>query len=396
MSQFTLPGVLKQNTGADFRGTAGIHISLSGGVATKPVAYSELAESLAAEAQARIAQIQALPVGLTENEVETRISQAVAEAVAGIFRLKGEHAGDGTALPASPAVGDTYRVTSAGSVFGFPADLGDLVYYTDTGWKKIDNVDPAISGVAGNPLSVVRTGDNSYTVSLTTAFIDRVAAAELAIQTEASNRAAADAALQLAIDTEAATRQADIEAEATRAQLAEQGLQTSADNLLSYLQTEITDREALGTSLRAEVAAVDAEKVDISRMVDTIINVLSQFKKVEDLVNGVYDAALGTTKFYVPGFSSSLDFNVSLIGESAAPYEDILKPQVAYYPHSGLPAAVRGSLDSNLSYAEVTFYDTAQVANGLYTVYCDRYPSTASLTALVQSSYDATAPNTGS
>lgn len=42
MTQFSAPGVVKAYVGQDFRGTAGLHLSPSGGIATKPVVFSEL------------------------------------------------------------------------------------------------------------------------------------------------------------------------------------------------------------------------------------------------------------------------------------------------------------------------------------------------------------------
>lgn len=62
--------------------------------------------------------------------------------------------------------GDLYRINVAGSVaFGFLVNVGDFVIYNGSGWNKIDNTDPSVSGTT-NRITSTPTSDTSYTLDI--------------------------------------------------------------------------------------------------------------------------------------------------------------------------------------------------------------------------------------
>jgi hypothetical protein len=66
--------------------------------------------------------------------------------------------------------GDTYRVTTAGSAFGFLLNVGDYAVYNGTTWDKIDNTDPSVAGTS-NRITVTPTSDTTFTVDIAATYV---------------------------------------------------------------------------------------------------------------------------------------------------------------------------------------------------------------------------------
>lgn len=78
-------------------------------------------------------------------------------------------------LPVAAGAGEVYKVTVAGtfeSAVGGPGqvNVGDLIVYNGTAWDKIDNTDPSVAGTT-NRITVVPTGDTSYTVDISSSYV---------------------------------------------------------------------------------------------------------------------------------------------------------------------------------------------------------------------------------
>lgn len=65
--------------------------------------------------------------------------------------------------------GDMYRISVAGSAFGFAANVGDFVIYNGATWDRIDAVDPAVSGTADR-ITVTGSEATGFVVDIATTF----------------------------------------------------------------------------------------------------------------------------------------------------------------------------------------------------------------------------------
>jgi hypothetical protein len=92
--------------------------------------------------------------GAVKSYVDTQIGNVV-----GGMSYKGVLDASGGSYPATPAKGDYYVVTVAGTISAVDYQIGDWAAYNGTTWNKIDNTD-AISSVNGFSGAVVLTTDN--------------------------------------------------------------------------------------------------------------------------------------------------------------------------------------------------------------------------------------------
>ena len=76
--------------------------------------------------------------------------------VTGGLIYRGSHSAASGAYPATPSLGDYYKISAAGTLGGVPYSVGDSIIYSGTGWDKIDSTD-AVTSVAGRVGAVVLT-----------------------------------------------------------------------------------------------------------------------------------------------------------------------------------------------------------------------------------------------
>jgi hypothetical protein len=93
------------------------------------------------------------------------------------LRFSGTLAGDILAedLPATPVIGDVYRIITVGAAdfagLGFDVNVGDFVAYAATGtWVKFDNSDPSVEGVALRT-SVTGNAYEGYTIDIDAGYV---------------------------------------------------------------------------------------------------------------------------------------------------------------------------------------------------------------------------------
>ena len=161
--------VLYYGLGADNDGNALSIIPIGGEGAYVGVAGNQTVACIKTFSGELLVALPTLPTqAANKNYVDTAISQIVGEAITGAFHYKGTLLASSNTLPIVRVQGDLYRVTAEGNFGGvtaFVASIGDHVVFNGSEWDKIDNTDPAIAGTA-NRITVVRTGENSYTVDL--------------------------------------------------------------------------------------------------------------------------------------------------------------------------------------------------------------------------------------
>jgi hypothetical protein len=127
---------------------------------------------------------------------ETQVTTAISTAIGGLssaFEYQGAQAGNGqastavasssTELPASPATGDYYRISTAGYVMpdggtdgtdAFFVNVGDAVVWNGTSWDKIDNTNSGITAEAGGDISVTGSTDAGFVIGFaSTATLDQ-------------------------------------------------------------------------------------------------------------------------------------------------------------------------------------------------------------------------------
>ncbi len=80
-------------------------------------------------------------------------AQAQASAT-GALVYRGSHSAASSVYPASPALGDYYKISTAGTLGGVSFATGDSIIYNGAGWDKIDSTD-AVTSVAGRVGTVV-------------------------------------------------------------------------------------------------------------------------------------------------------------------------------------------------------------------------------------------------
>ena len=76
--------------------------------------------------------------------------------VTGGLIYRGSHSAASGAYPATPSLGDYYKISAAGTLGGVDYSVGDSIIYNGTGWDKIDSTD-AVTSVAGRVGAVVLT-----------------------------------------------------------------------------------------------------------------------------------------------------------------------------------------------------------------------------------------------
>ncbi len=76
--------------------------------------------------------------------------------VTGGLIYRGSHSAASGAYPATPSLGDYYKISAAGTLGGVEYSVGDSIIYNGTGWDKIDSTD-AVTSVAGRVGAVVLT-----------------------------------------------------------------------------------------------------------------------------------------------------------------------------------------------------------------------------------------------
>ena len=76
--------------------------------------------------------------------------------VTGGLIYRGSHSAASGAYPATPSLGDYYKISAAGTLGGVEYSVGDSIIYNGTGWDKIDSTD-AVTSVAGRAGAVVLT-----------------------------------------------------------------------------------------------------------------------------------------------------------------------------------------------------------------------------------------------
>ena len=76
--------------------------------------------------------------------------------VTGGLIYRGSHSAASGAYPATPSLGDYYKISAAGTLGGVGYSVGDSIIYNGTGWDKIDSTD-AVTSVAGRVGAVVLT-----------------------------------------------------------------------------------------------------------------------------------------------------------------------------------------------------------------------------------------------
>lgn len=76
--------------------------------------------------------------------------------VTGGLIYRGSHSAASGAFPATPSLGDYYKISAAGTLGGVYYSVGDSIIYNGTDWDKIDSTD-AVTSVAGRVGEVVLT-----------------------------------------------------------------------------------------------------------------------------------------------------------------------------------------------------------------------------------------------
>jgi hypothetical protein len=76
--------------------------------------------------------------------------------VTGGLIYRGSHSAASGAYPATPSLGDYYKISAAGTLGGVDYSVGDSIIYNGTDWDKIDSTD-AVTSVAGRVGAVVLT-----------------------------------------------------------------------------------------------------------------------------------------------------------------------------------------------------------------------------------------------
>ncbi len=76
--------------------------------------------------------------------------------VTGGLIYRGSHSAASGAYPATPSLGDYYKISAAGTLGGVEYSVGDSIIYNGTDWDKIDSTD-AVTSVAGRVGEVVLT-----------------------------------------------------------------------------------------------------------------------------------------------------------------------------------------------------------------------------------------------
>ena len=76
--------------------------------------------------------------------------------VTGGLIYRGSYSAASGAYPATPSLGDYYKISAAGTLGGVAYSVGDSIIYNGTGWDKIDSTD-AVTSVAGRTGAVVLT-----------------------------------------------------------------------------------------------------------------------------------------------------------------------------------------------------------------------------------------------
>lgn len=76
--------------------------------------------------------------------------------VTGGLIYRGSHSAASGAYPATPSLGDYYKISAAGTLGGVNYSVGDSIIYNGTNWDKIDSTD-AVTSVAGRVGAVVLT-----------------------------------------------------------------------------------------------------------------------------------------------------------------------------------------------------------------------------------------------
>lgn len=76
--------------------------------------------------------------------------------VTGGLIYRGSHSAASGTYPATPSLGDYYKISAAGTLGGVEYMVGDSIIYNGTGWDKIDSTD-AVTSVAGRVGAVVLT-----------------------------------------------------------------------------------------------------------------------------------------------------------------------------------------------------------------------------------------------
>jgi hypothetical protein len=79
--------------------------------------------------------------------------------VTGGLIYRGSHSAASGAYPATPSLGDYYKISVAGTLGGVEYSVGDSLIYNGTDWDKIDSTD-AVTSVAGRVGEVVLTKDD--------------------------------------------------------------------------------------------------------------------------------------------------------------------------------------------------------------------------------------------
>ncbi|MBW4514586.1 MAG: hypothetical protein KME11_05115 [Timaviella obliquedivisa GSE-PSE-MK23-08B] len=283
MSQYSAPGVQKQHQGADFTGTPGLLVPVSGGVANKAVAYSELSAAQTA-IDATIAALEAslnavdtnlqssidnLSLGLSEASVNSLIQAALVGGVRyrGVALADAVDANAATGLTAYQT-GDMFRITSGGSsAFGFALSVGDFVVRNAAnGWDKIDSTDPSLSA-GDSSITVTQTGENSYTVAIASTITDRITAAESSITALTSGLAAA-----VAVNATQTSAIAAIESVNTAQSTAISVLETDLAAAVSVNATQTSAISTLTSGLAAAVAINTTQSSDIAGLVSYASN----------------------------------------------------------------------------------------------------------------------------
>ncbi len=116
--------------------------------------------ALAAADSATAAATSATNAGSSATAAASSASSAAAtladvqSTVTGILRFKGVWSASGGAYPSSPAKGDFWKISVAGTISGIVLNPGDQIYYNGSGWDTIDNTEQ-VTSVAGRIGAVV-------------------------------------------------------------------------------------------------------------------------------------------------------------------------------------------------------------------------------------------------
>ncbi len=223
-----------------------------------------------------------------------------------------------------------------------------------------------------------------------TARIAGDAALQSAVDAEVTARTSADATLQSEIDAEATARASAVSGEATARIAGDATLQSAVDAEATAriagdaaINTSLTDARATIVTHGTEILALQSDKIDRTLAVSAIAQSHAALEKDELLTNGVWDASNHVTRFYVPGFSSAIDWKVFPINEVVSPYRQMPLPEICYYTYANLPSTAPSGLDSSKSYAEVSIFSPTQYPDNALVVWCRRKPSLVALAALV-------------